>query len=134
MATSGTYAVDGRAVRESQPHPTDSGIKLLGSWLDANMHTGSGLGCEGHVPMVAALPARCLRTYTVPAAQHWLQEHIPEAGHLLWSQLSPVAVACSLCSILSLWVSHPPAVILAHNPLSAYTAVLHHQVCSVTVW
>lgn len=120
--------------KDSQPHPTDSGTKCLGSCLDANMQTESGLGCEGHVLMVAVLPAMSLRPYTLPAAQHRLQEHVPGAGHLLWSQLPPVAVTCPLCSILSLWRSRPPAVILAHHALSACAAVLHHQVCSVTVW
>lgn len=83
MATSGTCAVDMTAIRDSQLHHTDFGTKFLGSCLDANMQTLSGLGWEGHVSMVAVLPAMQLNTYTLRAAQHGPQEHVPWAGRLL---------------------------------------------------
>lgn len=48
--------------------------------------------------------------------------------------LISAAVACPLCSLLPLWRSQPPVVILAPRALSACTAVLHHQMHAVAGW
>lgn len=106
MATSRTCGVKVMAVRESQLHHTHTGTKFLGSCLDANMQTESGLGWEGHVSMVAVLPAMQLNPYTLQAAQQ--QEHIPA----LWV---PAALCGAAHHVFSLTIQGPNAHFKEHN-------------------
>lgn len=104
------------------------------SWDLANMQSLVLAGRDACPWCLCSPPCSWTHTYSLWAAQHRPRKHIPWSGRLLRSQLPPAAVACPLCSLLSLWRSHPPVVVLAPHALSACIAVLHHQVHAVAGW
>lgn len=104
------------------------------SWDFANMQSLVLAGRDTCPWYLCSPPCSWTHAYSLRAAQHRPRKHIPWSGQLLWSQLPPAAVACPHCSLLPLWRSQPPVVILAPRALSACIAVLHHQMHAVAGW